>query len=91
MKGHNKRCVAPGIRFAGTVGGMLATSGNSGGTETLSTATESALLTVKAVNDRPLLGLSGSANHVHDQPAINLAPFATVSDVRRCGGRAARP
>jgi ELWxxDGT repeat protein len=38
-------------------------------------------LAIAPVNDRPVIGLSGSIGYVQDKPAITLAAFATVSDV----------
>jgi hypothetical protein len=65
-----------------TVGDKVDTAGKTGGSGPFSIAQESALLTVKAVNDKPVLGgISGSVGYVHDKPAITLAAFATVTDV----------
>ena len=66
---------------AGTAGGTLNMTGNTGGTKSCSTAYENAALTITAVNDKPVLTLSGTIGYVHDAAAITLAPGATVSDV----------
>jgi predicted outer membrane repeat protein len=66
---------------AGTAGGTLNMTGNTGGTKSCSTAYENATLTVTAVNDPPVLTLSGTIGYVHNAAAITLAPFAGVSDV----------
>jgi hypothetical protein len=66
----------------GTPGGTLNTTGNTGGTRSLSVAVESASLVVKAVNDKPVLGgISGSISYVRNTTAIVLASSATVTDV----------
>jgi hypothetical protein len=63
-------------------GDKVSTLDNTGGSTPFSIAQESALLTVKPVNDKPVLGaISGSVGYVHDKPAITLAAFATVTDV----------
>jgi len=56
-------------------------TGNSGGSQSLSTAFESASLTVKPANDKPVLILSGSIDYVHDAGAVTLAAGATISDI----------
>jgi hypothetical protein len=68
-------------RTNGTAGGTLNTSGNTGGSKTLSTAAENASLVVKPVNDRPVLSLSGTISYKRNQPAVLVAPFASLSDV----------
>jgi hypothetical protein len=68
-------------RTQGTPGGTLDTAGNTGGTGSLSTASESAALTVNPVNDAPQVALSGTINYAADADPITLAPFAGVSDV----------
>jgi hypothetical protein len=68
-------------RTLGTPGGTLTTSGNQGGTRSMSTAVENALLTVTPVDDAPILTLSGTIGYVHNQPPVILAPWATISDV----------
>jgi ELWxxDGT repeat protein len=62
-------------------GETMSVSGNAGGRRSLSTASESASLRVTPVNDAPVLSLSGAIGYVHNQPAVTLAPFASVSDV----------
>lgn len=62
-------------------GETMSVSGNTGGQRSLSTASESASLTVTPVNDRPVLTFSGAVGYVHDKPAVTLAPFASVSDI----------
>ena len=66
---------------AGTVGGALNIAGNVGDTKSLSTAYDSASLTIKPVNDAPRLVLGGTIGYVHDSPAITLAASALVSDI----------
>jgi hypothetical protein len=68
-------------RTEGVVGGTLNTSGNAGGTKSLSTATESATLQVKPINDKPVVSLSGTVNYLRDAAAFVLAAGATVTDV----------
>jgi hypothetical protein len=54
---------------------------NLGGKFAFSLKTDTATLTVKAINDKPVLNLGGTINYVHDKPAIVLAPTAVVRDV----------
>lgn len=69
-------------RSWGAVGGALNTSGNLGGIKNLSLAAESAALTVKPVNDKPVLaGISGSVGYAPDVAAVAIAPWATVADI----------
>jgi hypothetical protein len=65
----------------GIPGGTLHTADNSGGTKSLSTATESASLLVKPVNDAPILHFGGAINYIRDAAAIALAPSAGITDV----------
>lgn len=65
----------------GNVGGTLNTQGHLGGSNSLSTASENATLTVKPVNDKPVLSVSGSIGYTHDTAAITLAAGAIVSDI----------
>lgn len=62
-------------------GDKVDTVGNTGGSTPFSTAQESASLTVKAVNDKPVLSFSGTIGYVHDAKAVTLTPFARVTDV----------
>lgn len=66
---------------AGFAGGTLDVAVNKGGQKTLSTAYDSATLTVTPVNDAPQLSFSESIGYIHDKPAITLAAFAAVSDI----------
>jgi hypothetical protein len=68
-------------RTQGTIAGTFNTTGNTGGTKSLSSGSESATLTVTPVNDKPVLTLSGTIGYVHDKPPITLAPGAGVQDV----------
>jgi hypothetical protein len=69
-------------RTQGADGQMFTTSGNLGGTRSLSKAAEGATLTVKPVNDAPAIsGIGGSVNYTHDAGSFVLASTATVSDV----------
>lgn len=68
-------------RTQGFSGGTLATAGNRGGDKSLSIATESAALTILAVNDAPTLRLSGTVGYKLNSSAIVLAPSANVADV----------
>jgi hypothetical protein len=66
----------------GQAGETLTTSGNLGGTRSMSTAAESATLVVTPVNDRPVLGgISGSGSYARNTSAIVLASAATVTDI----------
>jgi hypothetical protein len=65
----------------GSWGSQMTTIDNVGGRTPLSDQQESAPLTITAVNDVPVIKLSGAINYVHDKPPITLAAFATVSDV----------
>ena len=62
-------------------GSVADTHGKVGGTGSYSTAFKSAKLTVTAVNDKPVLTLSGTLSYVRNAPPIVLAPNATVADV----------
>jgi hypothetical protein len=64
----------------GTIGGTIDTTGNQGGGHSLSVALENAVLAVLPVNDNPVLTLSGSLGYKRNDPAVALAPNATVTD-----------
>ena len=68
-------------RTEGTTGETLSTGGRLGLTKTFSLATEAVKITVKAVNDAPVVSLSGTVGYVRNRPAIVLAPFGRVTDV----------
>jgi ELWxxDGT repeat protein len=66
----------------GSSGGTLTTSGNTGGSKSMSTAFESASIIVTSVNDAPVFDLhTDSTGYQQGSPPITLAPDATVSDV----------
>lgn len=55
----------------------LVLSDGDGGISTTATAS----VNVQALNDKPIVTLSGTIGYVHDKPALVLAPSAGVSDV----------
>ncbi len=68
----------------GTPLGTLPASGagNFSGSTSLSAALESAVLTIRSVNDRPILGsIEGSIGYKNSAPGIVVSNSATVSDV----------
>jgi hypothetical protein len=65
----------------GSAGQIFDVGANVGGDEAFSELIESAVLTIKALNDKPVLSFSGSINYVHDKPAVTLVPGATLLDV----------
>jgi hypothetical protein len=67
-------------RTQGAIAGTIDTKGNQGGGHSLSAAVESAVLTVVPVNDNPAITLSGSLGYKRNDPAVALAPNATVTD-----------
>jgi hypothetical protein len=68
-------------RTAGTPGDTLPIAGNAGGDKSLSTAYESAALSILPVNDAPVLSLTGWVGYKLNASPIVLVPNATVSDV----------
>lgn len=64
----------------GTNGGTASTTAN-GGTTAFSTSSETASITVNAVNDAPVLTLSGYSGSFTEGGAAIYDPGATVSDV----------
>lgn len=74
----------------GNAGETLSTQGRQGLTKTFSTAKEAVKITITAINDAPVVSLSGTVGYVRNDPAIVLAPFARVTDVDNAnfaGGR----
>jgi hypothetical protein len=65
----------------GIAGGTFNLTNQLGGSTAFSTDRENALLTVTAVNDSPMLTLSGSIGYDRNAAAIFVAPSATVKDV----------
>jgi ELWxxDGT repeat protein/VCBS repeat-containing protein len=68
----------------GAAGGTLdiSTTASRGGTKAFSAAYRTSALTIKPVNDPPVLqGVSGTMGYVHDTAPIVLAATATVGDV----------
>lgn len=68
-------------RTLGAVGGLLSTQNRLGGTKTFSLKDEAANITVKPINDAPVISLGGTIGYVRDKSPIVLAPFAKVTDV----------
>jgi trimeric autotransporter adhesin len=62
-------------------GSVVDTSGKRGGTAAYSATQLRAKLAVNAVNDAPVLTLSGSVGYTRNDPPVVLAPSATVTDV----------
>jgi trimeric autotransporter adhesin len=65
----------------GSAGETLSTAGRLGVTETFSVLTEAAKVTVTAVNDAPVVSLSGTIGYLRNQAAVVLAPYARMTDV----------
>ena len=64
----------------GTNGGTANTTSN-GGTTAFSSTTDTASLTVQAVNDAPSVGAVSTLTYAENQTATLLAPSATVTDI----------
>jgi hypothetical protein len=64
-----------------TTGSVADTTGQTGGSGAYSTASKAVKLTVTPVNDAPALALSGSLGYKRNDPAVVLAPNATLTDI----------
>jgi hypothetical protein len=68
-------------RTQGIAGGTFDLAGHVGGTTAFSTAFESATLTVRAVNDAPVLAnIGGTQSYNKNAPAVLVTPQAMLSD-----------